>query len=322
MLDALSLDQLRTFVASAQEGSFSAAARKLFRAQSAVSDLISKLENQIGVVLFDRSGRYPKLTSEGMALLEDAKNIIASVDGLKARAKEMSAGLEPELSAVFDVFFPMDAIAAAAKDFRNEFPRVALRLHMEALCGAYQALSEGRAAIGVVATSPMTSPELKVERLIGVAHTIVAANDHPLAAYEGAIPRQELARHTQLVLTERSEQSTIRELGVMSPSTLHLSDLYAKRALLLNGLGWGGMPSHTVSADIAEGRLVRLDVEDIPADGQLIEMSAVYPIAKPPGPAGRWFIQRLHAFCSSGQMSWSAPGLSLHAHTRAAHYQI
>ncbi|SDI51826.1 DNA-binding transcriptional regulator, LysR family [Paraburkholderia steynii] len=298
MLDALSLDQLRTFIVAAEEGSFSAAARKMFRAQSAISDLISKLEGQIGVVLFDRSGRYPKLTPEGLALLADAKKIVASVDDLKARAKEMSAGLEPELAVVVDVFFPMDGIAATARDFRNQFPRVSLRLHTEALCGAYQAVSDGRAAIGVVPTSSMTSPEFKVERLMGVGHTIVVATGHPLAMREGRVSRPELAQHTQLVLSDGSRQSANRELGaIMSPSTWHLTDLFAKRAFLLNGVGWGGMPAHTISTDIAEGRLVRLDIEDSPTGDQIIEMSAICPIARPPGPAGRWFIERLREWC-------------------------
>ncbi|SQC91332.1 Cyn operon transcriptional activator [Cedecea neteri] len=69
MLDGISLDQLRTFIAAVDEGSFSAAARKMYRAQSVISDLIRGLEAQIGVQLFDRSGRYPKLTSEGEVLL-------------------------------------------------------------------------------------------------------------------------------------------------------------------------------------------------------------------------------------------------------------
>lgn len=105
MLDGVSLDQLRTFVAAVDEGSFSAAARKLNRVQSAVSGWVNSLEEQIGVVLFDRSGRYPKLTAEGMLLLADARNIVAGVDTLKARAKLMASGLEPELSVVVDVFF-------------------------------------------------------------------------------------------------------------------------------------------------------------------------------------------------------------------------
>ena len=67
MLDAVSLDQLRAFIAAVDEGSFSAASRKLLRSQSVVSETISNLEEQIGVRLFDRSGRYPKLTPAGLA---------------------------------------------------------------------------------------------------------------------------------------------------------------------------------------------------------------------------------------------------------------
>src|SRR5271165_1766880 len=66
MLDGVSLDQLRAFIAAVDEGSFSAGARRLRRAQSAVSELVSNLEAQIGVVLFDRSQRYPKLTAAGV----------------------------------------------------------------------------------------------------------------------------------------------------------------------------------------------------------------------------------------------------------------
>src|SRR6202008_3885192 len=107
MLDAVSLDQLRTFIAAVDEGSFSAASRKLLRAQSVVSETISNLEEQIGVKLFDRSGRYQKLTAEGLAVLADARSIIPGVDVLKAGAKGMSGGLEPELSVVIDVFYPI-----------------------------------------------------------------------------------------------------------------------------------------------------------------------------------------------------------------------
>jgi DNA-binding transcriptional LysR family regulator len=72
-----------------------------------------------------------------------------------------------------------------------------------------------------------------------------------------------------------------------------LADLFAKHAFLLNGLGWGGMPMHSVKRDIAEGRLVELSIEDVPAGGLTLPMSAVYPTSAPPGPAGRWFIERL-----------------------------
>jgi DNA-binding transcriptional LysR family regulator len=106
MLDGISLDQLRTFVTAVEEGSFSAAARKLRRVQSAVSHTVSSLEEQLGVTLFDRSDRYPRLTSHGLALLADARGIIEGIEGFKARAKGMAAGLEAELSVVVHTFGP------------------------------------------------------------------------------------------------------------------------------------------------------------------------------------------------------------------------
>ena len=87
MLQSVSFDQLRMFVAAADEGSFSAAARLVQRTQSAVSEAILNLEGQLGVVLFDRSGRYPKLTNQGVILLADARAVITDVDAMKARAK-------------------------------------------------------------------------------------------------------------------------------------------------------------------------------------------------------------------------------------------
>jgi DNA-binding transcriptional LysR family regulator len=292
MLDGVSLDQLRSFIAAVDEGSFSAAARKLRRAQSVVSELVSGLENQIGVALFDRSGRYPKLTSEGAVLLADARGVVSGVDFMKARAKGMASGLEPELSVVVDVFFPIEAITEAAKEFRVHFPGTPLRLFVEALGGAYQPVLDGAASLGV-GSLPVMPASLTGERLTAVALVMVAAHDHPLASLKGTISRSELAKHVQLVLTDRSSLSEGQEFGVMSPSTWRLADLFAKHAFLLNGLGWGGMPLHTVKRDIAEGRLVQLSIEDVPSDGLILPMSAVYPTAAPPGPAGRWFIERL-----------------------------
>jgi len=293
MLDGVSLDQLRTFIAAVDEGSFSAAARKLRRAQSVVSDSVSNLESQIGVALFDRSGRYPKLTPEGVVLLADARGIVSGVDFMKARAKGMASGLEPELSVVVDVFFPIEAITEAAKEFRQKFPGTPLRLYVEALGGAYQPVIDGRASLGVVGSLPIMPPSLIGERLIGLALVMVAACDHPLASLKGMIPKSELTRYVQLVLTDRSDLSQGREFGVMSSSTWRLADLFAKHAFLLNGLGWGSMPLHAVRRDLSEGRLVELSIEDVPPGGLTMRMSAVYPTSAPPGPAGRWLIERL-----------------------------
>ncbi|WP_330211994.1 LysR family transcriptional regulator [Pseudomonas sp. Z18(2022)] len=297
MLDGVSLDQLRTFVAAVDEGSFSAAGRRLGRAQSAISELVRGLEQQLGVSLFDRVGRYPQLTSAGTALLVQARDVVASVDAIKSRAKGMAAGLEPELSVVVDVFFPIEALAGVAKEFREQFPAVPLRVYVEALGATFQPVLDRQASVGIVGFLPVTPPGIITEPLVNIAFAMVAAADHPLAALQGPIPHSELAKHIQLVLTDRSELSKGRDFGVFSPKTWKLADLFAKRAFLLNGLGWGGMPLHTVQTDLDSGQLVRLHIEEEPAGGVSMLMSAVYRVDAPPGPAGRWLIERVIA-CS------------------------
>ena len=293
MIDGLSLDQLRTFVASVDAGSFSGAARQLNRAQSAVSELVSRLESQIGVDLFDRSGRYPQLTKEGAILLADARGIIADVDFMRARAKGMASGVEAELSVVVDVMFPIDAMTVAATEFRERFPATPLRLFVEGLGNSFKLLLEERASLGIV--GPMTGDlrSIATERLGGVPVVMVAASKHPLAAYKGEIPHSELVRHTQLVLTDRSALTDGKEFFVMSQSTWRLADIFVKRAFLLAGLGWGGMPRHAVESDLSRGELITLAIQDFPREGLIRPTFAAYPTASPPGPAGRWLIERL-----------------------------
>lgn len=298
MLDGVSLDQLRIFVAAADEGSFSAAARSLNRTQSAISESVANLEAQLRVTIFDRTSRYPKLTQAGAVLINDARAIIAGVDAMKARAKGISAGLEAELVVVFDVFFPLDALADAAHAFYENFPATALRVSVEALGGVVQPVLDGRAGLALLASFPTPPQGVMAERITRIDLITVAAADHPLAAVKGAIPRAELARYVQLVLTDRSDLSAGSDFGVVSPLTWRLADLFAKQAFLLRGLGWGSMPAHAVDADIKAGRLVELALQDVPLGRIKLPMSAVYKANSPPGPAGRWLIDYLKS-CTS-----------------------
>src|ERR1700747_2589297 len=131
MLDGVTLDQLRTFIAAAEQGSFSAAGRKLRRAQSVVSQTLANLEGQLGVSLFDRRTRSPTLTEDGRALLQEARAVADRVDGFKARAKTLREGLEPELSLSIDVMYPMSELIEAVAKFRDMFPHTPLRLFVE-----------------------------------------------------------------------------------------------------------------------------------------------------------------------------------------------
>jgi DNA-binding transcriptional LysR family regulator len=293
MLDGVSLDQLRTFVAAVDEGSFSAAGRRLGRAQSVVSQTLATLEGQLGVQLFDRTARYPVLTDAGAALVPEARAVAGRMDLFKARARDLAGGLEAELSVAIDVMLPIAMFTHAVSDFQTTFPDTPLRVYVEALGAVLQPVLDRRCTVAVMGGLALIPPEFTQERLLSVRMTMTASPDHPLARHPGPIPRAEVARHVQLVLTDRSMLSHGKDFGVLSPKTWRLADLGAKHAFLLAGLGWGSMPFAIIEEDLRAGRLVELAIEDAWPEGHLMPMLAIHRSDAPPGPAGRWLIERL-----------------------------
>jgi DNA-binding transcriptional LysR family regulator len=293
MLDGVSLDQLRTFIAAADEGSFSAAGRRLRRAQSVVSHTLASLEGQLDVKLFDRSARPPLLTDQGRALLADARAVADDMDLLKARAKGIAGGLEPELNAVVDVMFPIAPITGAVATFRENFPSTGLSLYIEGRRAVIQQVLDRHRAIGIVASLSLAPAPLTCERLLTVRMILVVSPQHPLAIHGAPIPTTVLAEHIQLVHTDRSDLAPGREFVHLSPRTWLLPHLGAKLAFLRAGFGFGFMPLHAVEVELASGKLVQISAEETPPEGHVITMSAIYRTDSPPGPAGRWFIERL-----------------------------
>jgi DNA-binding transcriptional LysR family regulator len=302
MLDGVTLDQLRTFIAAVDEGSFSAAGRKLLRAQSVVSQTLANLEAQLGVRLFDRSARYPRLTEEGRSLLADARSVTDNVDGFKARARAMKEGLEPELSVAIDVMYPMEAVTRAAKHSHTTYPHTPLRLYVEALGGVIRPILDRSCSIGVIGTLPLVPDELQSEPLLELAFVTVVSPSHPLARVRGTVSASVVSKEVQLVLTDRTSLSDGRNFGVLSPLTWRLADLGAKHAFLRAGLGWGHMPLHMVKADLDSGSLVRIRVQGVPRESAM-PMMVVYRKDAAPGPAARAFIAQLRTPATASRPS-------------------
>ena len=293
MLDGVTLDQIRTFIAAAEQGSFSAAGRKLRRAQSVVSHTLANLEGQLGVALFERSGRYPQLTEEGQFLLRDARAVADHMDDFKARARSMREGLEPELSAAMDVMYPMSAITHAMGQCQQLFPKTPLRLYVEALGGVVQPVLDGSCRIGVIGSLPTVPDELVAEPLALVPFATVVSPQHALATKKKPLSNATLSKHVQLVLTDRTSLSSGRSFGVISPLVWRLADLGAKHAFLRAGFCWGHMPVHMVQDDLDKGQLIEIRTHANANTRASLEMQAVYRKDTPPGSVGRAFIEAL-----------------------------
>lgn len=293
-MDSLTLDQLHVLLATVEHGSFSGAARVLNRAQSAVTHAVQRLEAQLGVELFDRSGYRPVLTVAGQALLPRARRLLDEADGLRAQARDIASGLEAELTLVVEALFPMQRLVEALSEFSRRYPSVATRIYVETLGAATGLVLGGTSALGLLPAFCSETNALVRQPLLAVDLVAVAAPQHSLALIDGPIPPETLNAHVQLVLTDRSGLTGSRDYGVLASRTWRLGDLGAKHAMLRAGLGWGTMPRHMVEDDLEDGRLRLIRPQASPNPVRL-PMNTAWRAAYPPGPATRWMADYLVA---------------------------
>jgi len=294
-MKAVTIDQLRVFRQVAESGSFSAAARTLHRAQSAITYAVQKLEDQVGTPLFDRGGYRPVLSDAGRALLPRASRILEELATFGAQAQGIAGGLEPEVSLVVDSLYSVPLLVGALADFQREYPSVQLRIHVETLGGTAQALLDGNADLGICLDFARSIPELQATPMGEIELVPVAAPHHPLGKMKGPIPLAATRDHVQLVLTDRSPLTRGKEYTVFAVRTWRLADLGARHAMAVAGLGWCSMPLHMVREDLAAGRLKELDirwpggVKGFPRPGVVLAWRKDRVL----GPAATWLSERL-----------------------------
>lgn len=297
-----STDQISVFLAVVDQGSFIAAARSLRRAQSAVTYAIKRLEEQLGLSLFDRTEYRAVLTEAGRALVPNARRIADGVVAMRTQALSLAEGHEAEISIVVDSIYPMQRVREALHRFSQVFPAIPTQLHVESYERAIRLLVEDVCMIGLVnEESCAAAPVPLVTRPVGAIELVpVVAPSHPLAAIDGPIAVDDMHDHIRLVLGEGASAVAGRPPGGFYGSLWFVNDIAAKRELLLTGVGWGIIPLHLVERDLAEGRLRRIEPEkaDYPAsrrpgEPHLVPMFCAHRSGRIPGPASRWLLDHL-----------------------------
>ncbi len=297
MIEALTLDQLRLFVRVAEDGSFSAAGKRLGRVQSAVGYGITKMEDHLGVAVFDRSGRRPVLSEAGRSLLDDARRVLAQLTTLHTRANSMAGGLEAGVSVAVSAMFPSALLVALCRQFQAKFDLVNLQLHSGVLEAIPELVSSGVCQLGISSAVAARSPGLRRRFLTDVMLVPVAAPSHPLGNQPAPIPTSVARDHVQVVISSQAS-STDADVAVLSARQWRVANVTTKLALIEAGLGWGTLPWSLVSDAVDRGALVRLTMEAWGAAGRSISLSSIVAEAAPPGPAGRWLLHQLPEICA------------------------
>ncbi|MFD1196384.1 LysR family transcriptional regulator [Seohaeicola saemankumensis] len=296
-MDAITLDQFAVFLAIVEEGSFAAAARRLGRAQSAVTYAVQKLEDQCGVTLFDRSSYRPTLTEQGRALLPRIRRIMEDLGEFRVQAQSMAQEVEAELVLVVETFVPLSLIAPALRQFHAAFPMVQLRIIAVRPQDATNQLVAHRADLGLFMQSPNPAPDLDSRRVTGIDFVAVAAPDHPLAKLPPQFPKEAMRDHLQIVVSNPRPSGDASSYGVVGVNQWHVSEVRLRHDLIRQGIGWGSMPRPMVEADLARGDLVVLQPAQWDSTDTMPSFTIVVARRKEKalGPAGRFLLAAISA---------------------------
>ncbi|MCS3450779.1 MULTISPECIES: LysR family transcriptional regulator [Bradyrhizobium] len=285
---SVSMDQLESFVAAAEQGSFSGAARLLKKAQSAVSTHVANLEAGLGIALFDRAGRNPVLTEAGARLLPEAKLILDRREHLIGVASSFEAHVEKRLVVAIDELYPESAVGELFAEFAGRFPHVELELLFPIMEDVSRLVLDGKADVGVMWRQEHLPPELGFKTIGWVPLQLVCGKNHPLA--HGRVDWEELKRHRQIMVTVRNEGTERHRLRVAA-EVWWVESHWVILQILKQGVGWALIPAHIMASSQVADELAIPELE-FDEGAHPVALEVVWHKQRPAGPAAKWLRRR------------------------------
>jgi len=267
----MELSQLEVFLAVARERRFSRAADKLFRTQSAVSQTIRRLEDELGEALFDRSSREGVLTDAGKVLHEYAEKLInlrsEAAESL-AELRELQKGKLVIAANEFTVLYLLPVLA----EFRRLHPMI--RITVERALGSRipDDVLQYSAEFGVLSYAPQ-EPSLQSIVVFLDELVFVVPGNHPLASAKHVSIRQLGAESFVAHIVSSPYREKVIQLFNSHKTPLHmdleLPTLQAIKQYVAAGNGVALIPEISVETELARGELVRIPVREIQLERKL-----------------------------------------------------
>lgn len=260
----LSLDALQIMDAIDRRGSFAAAGKELHKVPSTISYTVAKLEEELGVQLFERAGPRADLTPAGRELLKEGRHLLRAAQDLEARVRRVASGWETEFAIVIDSLFAPVALHEDIEAFYGVADRTRLRVGQEALSGTWEALLERRAdlLIGAAGEGPSGGGYV-AEPMGSMPFVFAVAPGHPLAAIDRPLGKLDLQQHRAVAVADSARKLVSRTVGLaFGQDALTVPDIRSKHDFQRAGLGFGFLPEPYARAAIRAGELVVKDVEE------------------------------------------------------------
>ena len=256
----LDLGGLEALDAVVKYGSFARAAEHLHKVQSAVSQQVQKLEQQLGVTLFNRAGYRVCLTPSGEGVLAEGRRLLARAEHIRSVARRFSLGWEPVLVVIVDGIVPLGPTLAALRALAAEKVPTRIQVKVEYLSGVQSSFEKNNADLMLVADYTANS-YLHEETLPAMDCMLCVAPAHPLAEAK-RVTLAELRDHVEISVQHSSEEQGYDRHLFGCERGFYLSSFETKKRALLMGVGFGWMPMYLIQSELKAGTLRELKYVD------------------------------------------------------------
>ncbi|GGC82806.1 LysR substrate-binding domain-containing protein [Marinobacter halophilus] len=258
MHTAITIDALKALDAIDRKGSFAGAATELFRVPSAISYTIQKLEEDLNVSIFDRTGHKAVLTPAGRYLLEEGRSLLEAAENLAHTTRQVAQGWETRLRIGFNSLLPAHCLFTAIEEFYQLGVPVDVQIVEEVFAGAWDALQSRRVDM-IVGADQLSKPagSFATKALGEVSFVFAVAAHHPLARVSEPLTEASIARFPAAVAADTSRALPPGHAGIFRQQrTLTVSNIDQKIAVQEAGLGVGWLPLHRIREQLGRGSLI------------------------------------------------------------------
>ncbi len=267
MQSPITLEALHILDAIDRRGSFAAAANELDRAPSSLSYQIQKLEQDLDINIFDRSGHKALFTEAGKLILERGRAILQASEKLVNDATLLANGWELDITVAFDGIIPISNFFPMV-DTLAEVSSTRIRLQEEILAGSWESLNTGRADLLVCPSLDTLPQEVKAEKIGKMSMIWVAATEHYVHKRSGEFDDSAREKYRIIAIADTAREQPALSINIIQKQPrLTVTNFTAKVEALTAGLGIGTLPRQIALPLIEKGVLKQIEgTEEQPMD--------------------------------------------------------
>ena len=267
----ITLEALLVLDAIDSRGSFAAAAEQLNKVPSALSYIVQKLEEQLGVTLFVRQGRRSVLTPAGRHLLVEGRKLLGAVSKVTAQTQTISHGWEPSIRLAVDSIFDVKSLFVPIAQFLSEHPNIEIDFTEEVMNGSWEALIEDRVDLLIGAPAPIPAQQgITTQALSVLEQVFVAAKDHELSFFDKPVTKADIQNYRTVITHDSTKRGIPWSSNIIEQSQhFFVSSVEHKIHAILAGIGVGFLPKNRVQGYLDSGELVAIDYQHLSESSDL-----------------------------------------------------